>query len=40
MLIAQAERQIEWWTGSAPPPGVVGAAAERTLDAEALRSSR
>jgi 3-dehydroquinate dehydratase/shikimate dehydrogenase len=26
MLIAQAERQFEWWTGSAPPPGVMKAA--------------
>jgi 3-dehydroquinate dehydratase/shikimate dehydrogenase len=36
MLIAQAERQFEWWTGQRPAPGVMRAAAlredgERTL---------
>jgi shikimate dehydrogenase len=28
MLIAQAERQFETWTGSAPPPGLFAAAAD------------
>jgi 3-dehydroquinate dehydratase/shikimate dehydrogenase len=27
MLIAQAERQFQWWTGHAPPAGVMAAAA-------------
>jgi 3-dehydroquinate dehydratase / shikimate dehydrogenase len=31
MLIAQAERQFEWWTGLKPAPGVMRAAAERRL---------
>ena len=26
MLIAQAERQFEWWTGQRPAPGIMGAA--------------
>jgi shikimate 5-dehydrogenase len=30
MLIAQAERQFEWWTGQRPTPGVMRAAAEQT----------
>jgi shikimate 5-dehydrogenase len=32
MLVAQAEAQFEWWTGSVPPPGVMrdAAAAELT----------
>ena len=33
MLIAQAERQFEWWTGRAPAAGVMRAAAERRLRA-------
>ena len=35
MLIAQAERQFAWWTGSAPAPGVMRAAAERRVAADA-----
>jgi shikimate 5-dehydrogenase len=32
MLIAQAERQFEWWTGQKPEPGVMKAAvAARTF---------
>jgi shikimate 5-dehydrogenase len=31
MLIAQAERQFEWWTGRAPVPGVMRDAAARRL---------
>jgi 3-dehydroquinate dehydratase/shikimate dehydrogenase len=31
MLIAQAERQFEWWTGSRPLAGVMRAAADRRL---------
>jgi shikimate dehydrogenase len=27
MLVAQAERQFEWWTGRRPAPGVMRAAA-------------
>jgi 3-dehydroquinate dehydratase / shikimate dehydrogenase len=30
MLIAQAERQFEWWTGERPPAGVMAAAIART----------
>jgi shikimate 5-dehydrogenase len=30
MLIAQAERQFEWWTGKRPEAGVMKAAIERT----------
>jgi len=30
MLIAQAERQFEWWTGQPPAPGVMRAALERS----------
>jgi shikimate dehydrogenase len=30
MLIAQAERQFEWWTGRKPVPGVMAAAVSRT----------
>jgi 3-dehydroquinate dehydratase/shikimate dehydrogenase len=29
MLVAQAERQFERWTGAAPPPGVMAAAVDR-----------
>jgi shikimate dehydrogenase len=31
MLIAQAERQFEWWTGQPPVPGVMRAAIERSV---------
>jgi 3-dehydroquinate dehydratase/shikimate dehydrogenase len=31
MLVAQAERQFEWWIGHRPPPGVMHAAADRRL---------
>ena len=31
MLIAQAERQFEWWTGQRPVPGVMQAAAFNAL---------
>ena len=31
MLVAQAERQFEWWTGVRPPAGVMRAAAEKRL---------
>jgi shikimate 5-dehydrogenase len=31
MLIAQAERQFEWWTGQRPGRGVMQAAALRAL---------
>ena len=27
MLVAQAERQFEWWTGRRPAPGAMGQAA-------------
>ena len=33
MLVAQAERQFEWWTGTRPQAGVMRAAAERRLEA-------
>jgi 3-dehydroquinate dehydratase/shikimate dehydrogenase len=31
MLVAQAERQFEWWTGQAPEPGVMREAIERSV---------
>ena len=31
MLVAQAERQFEWWTGQRPPDGVMRAAADARL---------
>jgi shikimate dehydrogenase len=31
MLVAQAERQFEWWTGKPAPPGVMRSAALSTL---------
>jgi 3-dehydroquinate dehydratase/shikimate dehydrogenase len=37
MLIAQAERQFEWWTGQKPAAGVMRAAAERRLGNDAAR---
>jgi 3-dehydroquinate dehydratase/shikimate dehydrogenase len=33
MLVAQAERQFEWWTGQRPAPGVMAEAAGRRLGA-------
>lgn len=39
MLLAQAERQFEWWTGQRPPAGVMEAAARRRLDAPKARQS-
>jgi shikimate 5-dehydrogenase len=30
MLVAQAERQFEWWTGTRPIAGVMNEAARRT----------
>ena len=36
MLIAQAERQFEWWTGQAPAPGVMRRAAETRLGTSVL----
>ena len=37
MLVAQAERQFEWWTGSGPPPGVMRDAAVATAAGEQER---
>ena len=34
MLVAQAERQFEWWTGHPPAPGVMRDAALRTLNSQ------
>jgi len=34
MLVAQAERQFEWWTGRKPAPGVMKAAAYRGSGAD------
>jgi shikimate 5-dehydrogenase len=31
MLIAQAERQFEWWTGQRPQPGVMKAAVQKRM---------
>jgi shikimate 5-dehydrogenase len=31
MLVAQAEAQFKYWTGAAPPPGVMKTAAESRL---------
>jgi len=31
MLVAQAERQFEWWTGQKPEPGIMADAARRKL---------
>ena len=33
MLVAQAERQFEWWTGRKPEPGVMAKAVRRKLSA-------
>lgn len=35
MLIAQAERQFEWWTGQTPEPGVMAEAVRRKISAVA-----
>lgn len=35
MLVAQAERQFEWWTGVRPAPGVMEEAARAALDGAA-----
>jgi 3-dehydroquinate dehydratase/shikimate dehydrogenase len=32
MLVAQAERQFEWWTGQKPEPGVMADAAKRRIE--------
>jgi len=39
MLIAQAERQFEWWTGQRPGPGVMEAAARAALASPGRGSS-
>ena len=39
MLVAQAERQFEWWTGQRPPAGVMKAAAERRVSRTARAAS-
>jgi len=31
MLVAQAERQFEWWTGQKPEPGVMQDAVRRKM---------
>jgi shikimate dehydrogenase len=33
MLVAQAERQFEWWTGQKPEPGVMADAVKRKIAA-------
>jgi 3-dehydroquinate dehydratase/shikimate dehydrogenase len=40
MLIAQAERQFEWWTGQRPVPGVMQAAAFTALGRTATTEAR
>ena len=40
MLIAQAERQFEWWTGQKPEPGVMREAVYRKLNGSANHPSR
>jgi 3-dehydroquinate dehydratase / shikimate dehydrogenase len=40
MLIAQAERQFEWWTGQRPEPGVMAAAARRRIGTPMHSDSR
>ncbi len=40
MLVAQAERQFEWWTGQRPQPGVMKAAAYRRAGAVEAVSGR
>ena len=39
MLIAQAERQFEWWTGAPPAPGVMLSAAQSALAASSAATS-
>jgi 3-dehydroquinate dehydratase/shikimate dehydrogenase len=36
MLIAQAERQFEWWAGQRPQPGVMKAAVEKRMGRDSL----
>ena len=36
MLVAQAERQFEWWTGQKPEPGVMAGALRRKLGAQTV----
>jgi shikimate 5-dehydrogenase len=38
MLVAQAERQFEWWTGKRPPEGVMKAAVANRRGRELLVS--
>ena len=40
MLVAQAERQFEWWTGRKPEPGVMKAAAYRRCGADPVGGPR
>jgi shikimate 5-dehydrogenase len=40
MLIAQAERQFEWWTGQRPASGVMREAADRKLNGRANHPSQ
>jgi 3-dehydroquinate dehydratase/shikimate dehydrogenase len=40
MLIAQAERQFEWWTGAPPKPGVMEAAARERIGRGPRRGGR
>jgi shikimate 5-dehydrogenase len=40
MLIAQAERQFEWWTGARPVPGVMRAAADAAVGRNAVATTR
>ena len=39
MLVAQAERQFEWWTGQRPAPGVMQAAALTALGRTAIEAT-
>jgi len=40
MLIAQAERQFEWWTGQRPEPGVMADALRRRINVSAETDTR
>jgi len=40
MLIAQAERQFEWWTGQRPQPGVMKAAVYKRIGGEEVSTGR
>jgi 3-dehydroquinate dehydratase/shikimate dehydrogenase len=40
MLIAQAERQFEWWTGARAVPGVMRAAADAAVGRNAVATAR